>query len=192
MEQDFTGWLSFDLECNMAAEGKKRGPFYKRATRLLCITTEDVVTGEQRLFDMSQIDEGIAHLLSAKGLIAHNGRDFDLKVITHLFPELGPAFKAMPLADTLGMSRQLFGKRGDQLLKYDLEKFGESHYQPHALKRWGYRLKFPKMEDFEEVDWETVDCSPKLLEYCLQDVIITTKLFLYLMKKRATNGSPST
>lgn len=184
MEQDFTGWLSFDIECNMAKESSVRGPFYKRSTRLLCITTEDVVTGEQRLFDMNQIQEGLDHLLSAKGLIAHNGIDFDLKVINHLHPELGPAFKTIPMADTLRMSRQLFGKSGDKLLKYDLEKLGKSHNQPHALKNWGDRLKFPKMEDFVDVDWETVDCSPKLLDYCLQDVIITTKLFHYLMKKR--------
>ncbi len=189
MEQDFTGWLSFDLECNMCAEEKVRGPFYKRATRILCIATEDVVTGEQKLFDMDNIEEGLAHLLAAPGIVAHNGKMFDLKVITHLRPNLEEAFEAIPMADTLGMSRQLFGKSGDKLLAYDLKKFGESHFQPHALKRWGYRLKFPKMEDFEAVDWATVDCSPKLLEYCLQDVIITTKLFHYLMRKRASKTS---
>jgi len=189
MEQDFTGWLSFDLECNMCAEEKVRGPFHKRATRILCIATEDVVTGELRSFDMDQTEEGLAHLLAGPGLIAHNGRAFDLKVITNLRPDLEEAFKAIPMADTLGMSRQLFGKSGDKLLAYDLKNLGYSHNQPHALKSWGLRLKVPKMEDFEDVDWATVDCSPRLLEYCLQDVIITTKLFHYLMKKRAKNAS---
>jgi hypothetical protein len=188
MSQDFTGWLSFDLECNMAQEGDVRGPFHKRATRILCIVTKDIGTGEIREFGMDEIDEGLAHLVAAPGLVAHNGKDFDLKVITNLRPDLAEVFKDKPMADTLKMSRQLFGRSGDKLLAYDLKTFNSSHNQPHALKYWGFRLKFPKMEDFEDVDWATVDCSPKLIEYCLQDVVITDKLFHYLMKKRAKNA----
>jgi len=182
---DFTGWLSFDLECNMASEDSVRGPFHRRATRLLCIVTEDVVTKEKRVFDVDNIEEGLDFLLSAKGLIAHNGKGFDIKVITHLYPELSKEFKNIRIADTLMMSRQLFGKDGTKLLEYDLKKFNKEHSQPHSLKSWGERLKFPKMDDFIDVDWEKEGCSEELIDYCTRDVDITTKLFYYLLKKRA-------
>ena len=181
---EFEGWLSFDLECNMAEEGTKRGPFYRRSTRLLCITTEDIATGEKKLYDMENVQEGLQSLLLAPGLVAHNGVDFDRKVITHLCPDIKDEINAVPMADTLGMSRQLFGKPGIKLLAYDLKNYGDSHFQPHALKNWGRRLKFPKMDSFENVDWATVDYTDLLGEYCMQDTIITTKLFWYLMKKR--------
>lgn len=181
---DFTGWLSFDLECNMANEGSVRGPFHKRATRLLCIVTEDVVTNEKKVFDIDNIEEGLDFLLSSKGLIAHNGKGFDIKVISHLYPALSKKFKNIPIADTLMMSRQLFGKDGTKLLEYDLKKFNKTHKQPHSLRNWGDRLKFPKMDDFVDADWEKEGCSKELIEYCRRDVDITTKLFHYLLKKR--------
>jgi DNA polymerase III epsilon subunit-like protein len=162
---------------------KTRGPFYKRASRLLCITTEDVVSGEQKLFDMDNIQAGLDHLLQAKGLIGHNALAFDLLVINHLFPHLKDQLKEIPVADTLAMSRELFSRPGAKLLAHDLKKYNDSHFQPHALKSWGRRLGFPKMEDFDCADWATVNYTPLLGEYCMQDVVITTKLFHYLLKK---------
>jgi hypothetical protein len=183
--QDFTGWLSFDVEVNMLDEKKVRGPFHRRACRLLCIATEDIGTGETNLYYGDEgLMKGMKSLLAAPFLVGHNIRDFDIPALLNIYPKLKKRFGRLKLIDTLAMSRELFGKPGEKLLYYDLKRFGDSHYQPHALKNWGKRLNVPKMEDFEETNWETVDYSDLLGTYCMQDVIITTKLFHYLVDKR--------
>lgn len=183
--QDFTGWLSFDIEVNMLEESKVRGPFHKRACRLLCIATEDIGTGETKLYHSKEgLMKGVKAILQAPRLVGHNIREFDIPALVNIYPKLKKKLSRVSLVDTLTMSRELFGRPGTQLLSYDLKKFGDSHYQPHALKFWGKRLNVPKMDSFENVDWETVDYSDLLGTYCEQDVLITTKLFHYLVNKR--------
>lgn len=91
--------------------------------------------------------------------IGHNIISFDIPVLARLW---GYRIPRNNVLDTLVLSK---------LLKYKL-------YDGHSLGAWGKRLKHPKTE-FS--DWSSY--SDLMLEYCINDVELNYKVYLYLKKK---------
>ncbi len=132
------------------------------ATTVWCVVTMDLVTEEVRTF--TDIPAAIKYLNTADKLVAHNGLMYDLPVLYRLF---GAEFQVSKVVDTLLISRLLLPDRDGG----------------HSLSSWGHRLGFPKGDhtDFTQFSQEMVD-------YCIQDVRITAKLYRFLQAESAEYG----
>lgn len=101
-------------------------------------------------------------------LIGHNIIGFDLPVLQKLWginyciePDIFGDTKCT-IIDTLVWSRYLYPDRPGG----------------HSLETWGERLGHPKME---HKDFATY--TPEMLEYCKNDVLLTEKVYNYLLTK---------
>jgi len=90
-------------------------------------------------------------------LIFHNGISFDMPVLEKL---LDVDFSSVQIEDTMIMS-QLYKPRLDG---------------GHSLSAWGSRLGFTKGD---HSDWSCF--SAEMLDYCIRDTKVTTKLYKYLL-----------
>ena len=127
----------------------------------------DLQTKEVRNFQQPfNIKEIQQWLNQYEEIIGHNFIDFDAMVLKEL---LGITFD-MPITDTLVLSK---------LYNPQLEN-------GHSLKAWGERLKFPKGD---HSDWSKF--SPEMLEYCIQDLKVTGKVYEVLKDKLDKFGGTS-
>ena len=127
----------------------------------------DLQTKEVRNFQQPfNIEEIQQWLNQYEEIIGHNFIDFDAMVLKEL---LGITFD-MPITDTLVLSK---------LYNPQLEN-------GHSLKAWGERLKFPKGD---HSDWSKF--SPEMLEYCIQDLKVTGKVYEELKNKLDKFGGTS-
>lgn len=127
-----------------------------KATRIHCIVTKDVDTGEVKHYkEPKELPHG---LLTADKLIGHNFISYDYVVLDKHFPNIIDPLK---IVDTLVLSR---------LLKYRLDDG-----QGHSIEAWGSRFNLPKLQppDFSFV-------TDYMIEYCTRDVEVNYKLYLYL------------
>tara|TARA_R110000751_G_scaffold17133_3_gene53359 strand:- start:2006 stop:3730 length:1725 start_codon:yes stop_codon:yes gene_type:complete len=137
------------------------------ATKVWLIGTMDLQTKEVRNFQQPfNIEEIQQWLNQYEEIIGHNFIDFDAMVLKEL---LGITFD-MPITDTLVLSK---------LYNPQLEN-------GHSLKAWGERLKFPKGD---HSDWSKF--SPEMLEYCIQDLKVTGKVYEELKDKLDKFGGTS-
>ena len=125
--------------------------------KLWMICVQDLDTGEVKSYikDWDRFKEDAKRFTLVVG---HNVISYDLY---HLDRLIGWNYQGS-IRDTLIMS---------QLLKYELQG-------GHSLEAWGIRLKYPK-GDFNEFD----KFSERMLEYCINDVKLNTKLYEYLTTK---------
>ena len=153
--------LIIDIEANGLYDDKinKDGTVSPAATKIWCIVTKDIDTGEVRKYDPKFLHQGIRLLELANELICHNCIDFDLRLIKKLYPQFKP--KALIL-DTLILS---------QLLNPD-RKGG------HSLGQYGEELGHKKPE---HEDWSQF--SPEMLHRCTEDVEINHKVYDKLMSE---------
>jgi DNA polymerase I len=105
------------------------------------------------------------YLDSCDLIIMHNGINFDLPVLQKNW---NITMKKNQVFDTLVLSR---------LLDPSLEG-------GHSLEAWGERLGFPK-GDFD--DWDG-GLSDEMITYCIQDTLVTEKLYTFLMKEFETKN----
>jgi DNA polymerase I len=105
------------------------------------------------------------YLDSCDLIIMHNGINFDLPVLQKNW---NITMKKNQVFDTLVLSR---------LLDPSLEG-------GHSLEAWGERLGFPK-GDFD--DWDG-GLSDEMITYCIQDTLVTEKLYKFLMKEFETKN----
>jgi len=141
--------LVFDIE----ADG-----LYREATRMWCIVTKDIDTGELKEYKPDEILTGIAALNAADLLIGHNIINFDVPLIKKL---TGTEIN-VELFDTLVVSRLLNpDRRGG-----------------HSLDMWGQRVgrKKPEHEDWTQY-------SEAMLHRCVEDVEINHLLYLRLLEE---------
>tara|TARA_R110000764_G_scaffold1082_2_gene4264 strand:+ start:2155 stop:3810 length:1656 start_codon:yes stop_codon:yes gene_type:complete len=121
-----------------------------------------VVTLENRDMRVWTSSLGLAEYLQDATVVAHNGIGFDYPVLAKLW---GVRLGFDQMVDTLVLS---------MLDKPDRAK-------GHSLKSWGIRLGEPK-QDFEG-DFSRY--TPKMLEYCKQDVVVCSKVYRVLSEQMA-------
>jgi len=125
-----------------------------------CIAVQEIETGQVITFAGTCLGLFKPWLSSeADCLVFHNGIDYDVPVLERL---LDIDFTDIQIEDTLVMS-QLDKPRRDG---------------GHSLASWGERLGFDKGD---HSDWSKF--SKEMLDYCIRDCEITTKLYRHLTLK---------
>ena len=125
-------------------------------TELWCIVAKST-TGEVKKFPPNKLKEGIEFLQSADTLIGHNIIGYDIPVLKKLTGiEL-----TNKVYDTLVVSRLANPARENG----------------HALKNWGFKLGYHKLEAPDSFDTYT----PDMLKYCQQDVLLNELVYERLL-----------
>jgi len=159
-------WLIFDLE----SDG-----LYDDATQVYCIVCHDLVLDKTYRYGPESITEALEHLASADTLIGHNIMFYDIPLLTKLY---GTSFNCKVI-DTLVCTRLIWPKEKLTELDYSSTRNVPPRLKGSAsLKAWGYRLADHKI-DFKDFSQYTEE----MLEYCVQDVNVTKKLLLHIVKQ---------
>ena len=159
-------WLVFDLE----SDG-----LYDVVTKIHCIVIYDITSEQTFSYGPDRIANAIAHLATADVLIGHNLIFFDIPVLQKLHSFVSKA----RIIDTLICTRLIWPK--EKLYDLDIEQYPQVPKNLRgsaSLKAWGWRLADHKInfKDFSEY-------SEEMLEYCIQDVNVTTKLWEHISKE---------
>lgn len=133
----------------------------KYVTKLWIIVLKDIDTNEVHKYVLDDF-AWRERMEEASLLIGHNILGFDLPALEKLFGWTLP--KTVNLHDTLIMS---------QVQNY--KRFGNDG---HSLRRWGEFFGFPK-GDFTDFSVYI----PEMLDYCITDVELSHKVYLYLLKE---------
>ena len=125
--------------------------------KIWCVVTRDVDNDMVSTFMSS--DNLQSYLNKADKIIMHNGIFFDAPMLKKIW---GITMKKSQVVDTLVMSRL----------------YNPSLEEGHSLASWGDRLGFPKYDftDFSQF-------SQEMLDYCIQDTLVTKQLYLHLTKE---------
>lgn len=138
----------------------------------------------------SEVHQGAKRLLEAirEGdfICGHNIITFDIPALTKLYSDTFtvPYKLQKNVVDTLVLSRLIYGNIKDSdsgLLR--IGKLPGKLYGSHSLKAWGYRLGELKGSYAEETTDAWAQYSEEMLTYCVQDVVVTKKLYEKLMSK---------
>ncbi len=144
-----------------------------------CVVTMDVETGEVQSYGPKNVEHALHILKQAERLIGHNILKYDLPVLEKLF---GFTYPASQVSDTLISTRLLYADLKEQdFVKKPIE-LPSNLYGRHSLEAWGYRLGEKKGEFGKTSDWKTF--SPEMLEYCIQDVKVTKKLWDHIAAQK--------
>lgn len=156
--------LAFDIEAlGLLSWTMDRKTPVPPASKVWCLAIQDVNTKEEWFFGPDKIAKGVELLRTATVLIGHNIVQYDLPVLERLYGKIN-----VKAYDTLIASQLIYGP--PQSHKFPLRK---RNGQPSlSLEAWGVKLKFPKQE-FN--DWTAF--TPKMKEYCINDVRLTTRVF---------------
>jgi hypothetical protein len=161
-------WFIFDIETDN---------LYDNVTKIHCIVIHDIYGNKTFTYGPDSINAALEHLAQGNVLIGHNVLFYDIPVIKKLYPFY--TFRAARIIDTLICTRLIWPKE----ILNDLDNEQYSDIPPKlkgsaSLKAWGYRLADHKIEfkDFTEY-------SQEMLDYCVQDVNVTHKLFQLIQKE---------
>jgi len=151
---------------------------YDEASKIHCIVFYDLIGDRTYAFGPGVIDSGLLCLADADLLIGHNISFYDIPVIEKLWPGTFSR-KPQQIIDTLLCTRLIWPK--EKL--YDLDTDQYQQVPPRlrgsaSLKAWGHRLSDKKIDfkDFSEY-------SQEMLDYCKQDVSVTTRLFKHIQNQ---------
>jgi DNA polymerase I len=161
-------WYVWDLETDN---------LYDDVTKIHCLVLYDINRDQTFTYGPDSIAAGLEHLATADVLIGHNILFYDIPVIRKLYPFY--TFAAARIIDTLICTRLIWPK--EKLYETDEEQYTQVPAKLRgsaSLKAWGYRLSDYKIEfkDFTEY-------SQEMLDYCIQDVNVTTKLLKHIQKQ---------
>jgi DNA polymerase I-like protein with 3'-5' exonuclease and polymerase domains len=179
--------LIFDIETNGLLE---------EVSTLHMIGLRDVDTGQNFMatdFPWEPMD-GVQHIPLSRGLdllaqadllIGHNIIGYDIPVLRKLYPHV--AYKAQ-IRDTIIMSRVVWPK--DDLRDKDFKLFKKDKIPgkmigAYSLQAFGYRLLEYKGDYSGK--WET--CNQEMVDYCVQDIEVTAKLWDRLAKENWSEDS---
>jgi len=161
-------WFVFDIETDN---------LYDNVSKIYCIVLHDIYGNQTFTYGPDRIDDGLKHLDLADVLIGHNVIFYDIPVISKLCPAY--SFGNKQIIDTLICTRLIWPKE----ILNDLDNEQYSDLPPKlkgsaSLKAWGYRLADQKI-DFKDFS----DYSQEMLDYCVQDVKVTYKLFQLIQRE---------
>ena len=130
-----------------------------KAKVIHCIVAQNIDTGEILVWHKDTLELFANWSRGVDIFVMHNGVSFDAPVLNKL---LGSTIPLKKIRDTLILS---------QLADASIDG-------GHSLDAWGKRLGFPKQEcsDFSVY-------TQDMLNYCVNDVKLTTKLYKYLQSK---------
>ncbi len=125
--------------------------------KIWCVVTRNIDTDEW--FSFKTPENLQTYLNNAEKIVAHNGIFFDFPVLKRVW---GITVKKTQVVDTLVLSRL----------------YNPSLEDGHSLDSWGKRLGYLKTEfnDFSKF-------SQEMLEYCVQDTLVTKQLYLHLERE---------
>lgn len=125
--------------------------------KIWCVVCRDIDTDV--VFTFVKPNNLQSYLDSADIIVAHNGIFFDFPVLKRVW---GITVKKSQVIDTLVLSRL----------------YNPSLEDGHSLESWGKRLGFLKTEfnDFSKF-------SQEMLDYCIQDTLVTKQLYLHLERE---------
>ena len=130
--------------------------------KIWMVVTRDIETGDAKVWkEASGLQK---YLDNCDLIIMHNGICFDAPVLRETWKI---AIMPSQVCDTLVLSR---------LLSPSLEG-------GHSLDAWGKRLGYPK---FEFRDWDA-GCTAQMITYCIQDTLVTQKLYDHLISELKFN-----
>lgn len=160
--------LAFDIEGNGLNEVtiNKKGTCIPEATRIWCAATCDVETGETKAYTEDMLEEFIKELESADLVVGHNVFGYDIPILERLVRKVNANF-----LDTLVISRMIWPDK--PMLP------GQSH----SLKSWGLLLGEHKTDYTGGFD----SFNQEMLDYCVQDTIVTAKIYKYQEDFRKKN-----
>lgn len=166
--------------------------FLDNVTVVHCIAAKDIDTGTVYTFHVPTIEEGVRFLQSADTLIFHNGISYDIPVLSKLYPWF--SVEPSKVLDTLVLARLIYTNIKDidmDLLKK--QKLPSRLFGSHSLEAYGYRLGLMKGEYAEEFKqkmgdaykhgMEWLEFSQEMLDYNVQDVVVTEALYQKLASK---------
>jgi len=162
--------LIFDIEADHLLE---------QATTVHCIVAIDPDTDTVYTFEPDSIKEGLSFLASAEELIGHNVIDYDLRLLKKLH---GFKYDGIVL-DTLVYSRTIW----PDIKEIDFKLVKKGNYPQkligsHSLKAWGFRLGELKGDFGSDIE-SFGTFSEEMLQYCIQDTRVTTKLYHKILAK---------
>jgi len=159
-------WLVFDLESDN---------LYDNVTIIHCLVVYDIGRKQTFTYGPDHIADAIAHLATADVLIGHNIIFYDLPVLQKLH-----AFETKAhIIDTLICTRLIWPK--EILYELDCQQYPQVPTKLRgsaSLKAWGWRLSDHKI-DFKDFSVY----SQEMLDYCVQDVTVTRKLWEYIYRE---------
>ena len=133
--------------------------------KIWCVVVRDIDTGLVNEWT-SEHPSLQGFINKATEVIAHNGIFFDFPVLKRVW---GITVKKSQVVDTLVLSRL----------------YNPSLEDGHSLAAWGQRLGFAK-GDFSDFDNGLTD---EMLEYCVQDTLVTQKLYEHLNQEMKNDYS---
>ena len=166
--------LIFDLE----TDGLLRD-----VSQIHCLVIHDTDTEETMVFNDQAFDRatnepaaqpivrGVQLLEDADLIAGHNIINYDLSVITKLYPWFRRIGDCL---DTLLLSRLYHPDLMDLDKKRTWEGMPLKLYGSHSLEAYGYRLNEAKGDFGKSSDWG--QWSKDMQDYCVQDVKVTAKL----------------
>lgn len=137
-------------------------------------------------FNPNSLDMKVQQLKDhANEIIGHNIICYDIPALKVIFGSFKPS--SSRIVDTLLLSRMLYPeveqldmtmaytKKSTFALMKEKKLIGK-----HSLEAWGYRLGIYKGDFGKTTDWKV--CTPEMVEYCKQDVLVTKALYEYFIK----------
>ena len=144
-------------------------------TCIHCLVIYDVEADQTLCYNdqgnKEPIVRGIARLEDADTIIGHNIINYDIPVISKLYPWFQNSGRVL---DTLVLSRLYHADILSVDKKRNWKHMPLQLYGRHSLEAYGYRLGEYKGEYGKTTDWK--EWSQQMEDYCVQDVVVTRKL----------------
>lgn len=159
--------------------------FLHQMTKVHCLVIKDLDTEgvfKYVFSEKGQEEAGIEHLNYAMRngkVIGHNIIKFDLPALKQMYRHFDIVEENV--IDTLVLSRLLYSDAREQDGAYiETGRLPSKLWASHSLKAWGYRLGVLK-GDLGEHEERFDVFTPEMLEYCVQDVVVTEVLYKHLL-----------